>query len=101
MTMKRILILITLLITLLVFLTGCEITGKVVEEIEQQMTQGEKDFLELNNALGDQDVSICYSIQTQGIREDCFITLAKDLQDPSICNNLLGISLKDSCKENI
>lgn len=92
---------ILILIMLLVVLTGCQITGKVVEEIEEQQTQEEKDYIELNQAIAEKDISVCYSIQTQQIREECFISLAKELNDPSICNNLLGKALKDSCKENI
>ncbi len=95
--MKRILILLTLLIVL----TGCGITGKVVEEVKEQQTQEEKDTDNLIQAISEEDVSICYDLQTQNIREECFKSLAKDLHDPSICNNLLGRSLRDDCKEDI
>ena len=89
------------LIVLLLFLTGCGITGKVVEEVKEQSTQEEKDSVDLYRAMAEKDVSVCYSIQTQPVREECFIKLAEELKDPSICDNLLGKSLKDSCKENI
>ena len=95
--MKRIIA----LILVLVFLAGCGITGRVVEEIEEQQTQEEKDTSSLEQALAEKDVSKCYGIQTQNIREVCFIGLAKELNDASICNNLLGRSLKNSCKAGI
>jgi len=89
------------LILVLVFLTGCEITGRVVQEIGDQQTQEEKDQASLEQALAEKDVSICYSIQTQPVREVCFISLARELKDESICNNLLGKTLKNSCKSAI
>ena len=89
------------LILVLMFLVGCGITGRVVEEIEEYPTQEKKDMANLEKALDKKDVAACYSIQTQGVREACFIGLAKELGDPSICNNLLGRSLRNSCKENI
>ena len=94
--MKRILC----LILILVFLTGCTITGRIVEEVEKQLNQEEKDQLNLEKAINEKDVSICYLIQTQNIREQCFIFLAKELNDNSICNNLLG-SLRKNCKLEI
>ena len=55
----------------------------------------------LEKAIAEKDISVCYNIQTQNIREICFIKLAQELNDPSICNNLLGESLKSSCKAGI
>ncbi|MBD3355265.1 hypothetical protein GF361_04740 [Candidatus Woesearchaeota archaeon] len=88
------------LLIVLVFLTGCGITGKIIEEVEEQPTQEEKDQAKLDEAVEEKDVSKCYYIQEQLIREECFKVLAKELNDPSICNNLLG-GLKESCKEEI
>ena len=82
---------------LLVLVTGCGITGRVVEEIEEQPTQEDADVNTLNIALAEKDVSVCYSIETQPTREQCFILLAKELEDPMICNNLMG-SLRETCK---
>ncbi len=86
---------------LIILLVGCEITGRVVEEIENTPTQEEKNQIDLENALAEKDISVCYGIQSQLIRDDCFVLLAKELRDESICNNLLGKSLRNSCKDNI
>ena len=94
--MKRILALI-----LILSLTGCAITGRVVQEIEEAETQEEKDTAALEKAISEKDISICYNIQTQPIREVCFIGLAKESGDASICNNLLGRSLREQCKEGV
>ena len=85
------------LILLLVFLTGCGITGRVVEKVEKQMNQEQKDLIDLNLALSEKDVAMCYQIQTQPVREQCFMLLAKELDDASICRNLMG-SLRTTCK---
>ena len=85
---------------LIIFLTGCSITGRVIEEVEKVPTQEEKDQADLEKAIDEQDVSICYSIQTQPVREACFTKLAQELKDPSICKNLLG-SLREYCKAGI
>ena len=63
---------ILLLIVLSLFLTGCGITARVVEEIEEQPTQEEKDLMILDKALSEKDASICYPIQDQPTREKCF-----------------------------
>ena len=89
------------MILLLVFLTGCTITGRVIEEIDKQPTQEEKDQVSLEKAVKEKDVGACYFIQTQPVREVCFILVAKELKDPSVCNNLLGKSLRNSCKAGI
>ena len=88
------------ILILLIFLTGCGITGRVVEEIEDQKTQEDQDLDKINLALAEKDVSICYPIETQPVREQCFILLAKELQDPSICKNLIG-SLRTTCNSVI
>ena len=90
--MKRILS----LILLLVLLTGCTITGKVVDEMDKQPTKADKEVVALDKAIADKDIMQCYYIQTQQIREKCFLSLAQELNDSSICKNLLG-SLKESC----
>lgn len=92
---------ILLLAVLVIFLTGCGITGKVVQEIEQQPTQDEKEQAMLDEAISEKDVTKCYTMQTQHIREACFMKLAQELKDPSICMNLLGKSLRDTCKAGI
>ena len=81
---------------LLVVLTGCGITGRVVEQVEKQPTQEESDLASLNIALAEKDVSVCYPIETQPIREQCFMQLAEELKDESICRNLMG-SLRKAC----
>ena len=91
--MKRILS----LLLLFVFLTGCGMTGKVVEEIEKQPTQEENDLNALNIALAEKDVSVCYYIETQPVREQCFMLLAEELKDASICKNLMD-SLRTTCQ---
>ncbi len=88
------------LLLLLIFLTGCGITGRIIDEVEEQPVQTEKDQARLDEAVEEKDVSNCYYIQDQLLREECFKTLAKELNDPSICDNLLG-GLKESCKEEI
>lgn len=90
--MKRLLI----ILALLVLLTGCGITGRVVQEVEKQPTQSDNDLNALNIALAEKDVSVCYPIETQPIREQCFMLLAKELKDTSICRNLIG-SLRETC----
>jgi len=85
------------IILILIFLTGCGITGQVVSEIEEQQTLEQKDQESMEDALSKGEVSLCYGIQTQDIRETCFIELAKKLKDSSICNNLLGKTIKQSC----
>ena len=47
--------------------------------------------------LVEEDVSVCYPIETQNIREQCFMLLAEKTKDESICRNLLG-SLRETCK---
>lgn len=89
-----------IIVFLLILVTGCTITGKVVEEIEEQPTMEIKESAEITKAIQTKDIKICYYIQSQKVREDCFIQLAKELNDPSICKNLLG-SLRDICKNNI
>ena len=84
---------------ILLLLTGCTITGVPFVEVEK-LTLEDKDKSRLEGAIQEQDVSECFSIQTQLIREKCFVTLAQDLQDEAICNNLLG-ELKDKCKKEI
>ena len=99
--MKKILLL--LLITF-IFLTGCslvDITGRIAQEVEKVPTQLETDQANLGRALSEKQESYCYPIQNQDIREDCFISVAHELRDPGICNNLLGNSLRDSCKKGI
>ena len=89
---------------LLIFLTGCsieELTGRVAQEVEKVPTQLETDQANLEKALSEREVSPCYSIQNQEIREDCFISVANELSDPRICNNLLGNSLRNQCKAGI
>ena len=88
------------LLLLIIFLTGCAFTGRVVEEVEKYPTQQEKDQTNIEKALAEKDVSYCYSTQTQEIREECFMSLAQELGDPSICENLLG-SLRYSCEAQI
>ena len=95
--MKRLI----LLLVMIVILTGCGITGRVVQEVEEIPTQNEKDQAELEAAVSSKDVSACYGIETQPTREVCFILLAKELNDPDICNNLLGKTLRESCKAGI
>ena len=89
------------LILVVVFLTGCEITGKAVQELEDPQTQDQRDTSNLEKAIAEKDISVCYNMQTQNIRELCFVRLAQELKDPSICNNLLGTSLRNSCKAGI
>ena len=85
------------LLLLVIFLTGCGMTGKVVEEIENQPTKEDSDLNALNVALAEKDVSVCYYIETQPVREQCFMLLAEELKDPSICKNLMG-SLRTTCQ---
>ena len=87
-------------IAVLLLLSGCGITGKIVEEVENQPTQSEKDQAALEKAIENKDVSICHKLQDQPTRESCFIALAKETGDKSICYNLMG-SLRESCKERI
>lgn len=88
------------LLIFLLFLTSCTITGKAVEEIKKQPTQQERDLTNLAQAQQEKDVSYCYYIENQPIREECFLSLAQQLNDPSICSNLLG-SLKESCLSSL
>ena len=88
-----------LILVCMLFLTGCTITGTAVAEIEPT-TLLHRDKANYDSALVEEDISYCYSIQTQPIREECFLALAQKLQDPTICNNLLG-SLQRSCKAEI
>ena len=91
---------IILAILLMFLITGCSITGRVIQEAEKVSIQEDRDQADLEKALTTKDVSMCYYIQTQPTRESCFMKLAQELKDPSICNNLMG-SLRESCKAGI
>ncbi len=93
----------TLLLFLMigVLLSGCTMTGRAVQEVEKVPSLEERDSEDIKKAVDEKDITICYSIQTQHIREACFIKLAQEMEDPSICSNLLGKSLKESCKAGI
>ena len=84
-----------------VFITGCGITGSVVQNIEQLETIEERDAAYLENALELEDISNCYKIQTQPIRESCFIALAQLTGDDSICKHLLGDTLRSACRDGV
>ena len=94
--MRRIL----LIIPVLLLLAGCGMTSKVVSEVEEAPTIGDRDQVKLEQALAEKDASVCNYIQTQDKREECFVSVAKELNDPSICNNLLK-PLRNSCKEAV
>ncbi|MBW2992470.1 hypothetical protein KY345_04600 [Candidatus Woesearchaeota archaeon] len=88
---------ILLLLSVCILLTGCGITGKVVESLDQEVeAQLESDYSKLVDALDKEDPTPCYYIMTQNIREDCFIRLAKKTDDKSVCSNLLS-GPKDEC----
>jgi len=89
------------LIAILILITGCEITGRVVQEVENQTTQADRDIDNLEKAVKEDDLALCYKIQNQQIREDCFIQMAQLRENPSICNNLLGNSFREQCRESI
>ena len=88
---------IALLLVVSLFVSGCGITGMVVNEMEEAKDAEEKDLDSLNVALLERDVTVCYPIESQHVREQCFMQLAEELKDVKICRNLLG-SLRETCK---
>jgi len=92
---------IAIAILLIIFISGCGMTGRVVEEVQEQSSQQDTDKISLTQAIAQKDVTKCYGIQNQPIRESCFIQLAQITNDTSICNNLFGRSLKNTCKKAI
>lgn len=78
------------LVALCVLFSGCGITGNVVQQLDSGVeAQLEKDYIKIVDALDQKDYTICYDIMTQNIREDCFMRLAKNTKDKSVCKNLL------------
>lgn len=85
----------------LVFVSGCEITGKVVEDISDIDYKGltEKDADHYKEALKEKSADMCNYIQKQEAREDCFIDMAEFLQDKKICDNLLAVKKQECLKK--
>jgi PBP1b-binding outer membrane lipoprotein LpoB len=87
------------IIAIIILLTGCQITGYVTKEISKAETVEDKDLKLMAEAVNEKSPSKCNFIQTQNIREQCFISLASILNDSSICNSLLAPSPRDKCLE--